>query len=363
MKNNIFDHLLNFLKNPHHRNELKSFREDQEMEEAFDTRDLGLKEVEVDKIVGSVGRYQDFDNRFRLKTGIPSERLMKIKQAVRDGKPLPPISLYQIKDEYYIVDGNHRVSVAKERGWKTIHAHILEFLPSRKTIENILYREKLDFQEKTGIASPIELTEVGQYSYLLEQIREHQESLKVIHDAPVSFKEAAADWYQTIFLPFIAIVEKSRLASAFQNRTTADLFAYISLHQWKKGRDRHYGIGLDQIIPKNMEEFRARMADKKGFEFPEMRHLMTAFVLISVKSGEEYKIMEKIFALDEVKEVYDVPGEFDLIVKIVMERDWLSSDSEIIGYFVYKHIRKIPGVRKTQTLIPTFSKHKTNGKQ
>lgn len=358
MKNRIFNSFFTVLKDRQKKKELKSFREDQENEEAFDTRDLGLKEVEVDKIIGSVGRYQDFDNRFRLRTGMPSERLMKIRQAVRDGKPLPPISLYQIKDEYYIVDGNHRVSVAKERGWKTIHAHILEFLPSRKTIENVLYREQLDFREKTGIKPPIELTEVGQYSYLMEQIKEHQDSLTAINGAPVSFKDAAKDWHKTIFLPFVSIIEKSHLAAAFQNRTLADLYAYISLHQWKKGRERHYGIGLDQIIPKNMEEFRAKMADKKGFEFPEMKHLMTAFVLISVKPGEEYKIMEKIYALEEVKEIYDVPGEFDLIVKIVMERDWLSSDSEVIGYFVYKNIRRIPGVRQTQTLIPTFSKHK-----
>ena len=358
MKNKIFDTLFAVLKNRPKRNGIKNFREDQEHEEAFEPRDLGLKEVEVDKIIGSVGRYQDFDNRFRLKTGIPSERLMKIREAIRDRKPLPPISLYQIKDEYYSVDGNHRVSVAKERGWKTIHAHILEFLPSRKTIENILYREKLDFKEKTGIQSPIELTEVGQYSYLMEQIREHQESLRAINGSPVSYQDAAKDWHKTIFLPFVSIIEKSHLPAVFQNRTLADLYAYISLHQWKKGRERHYGIGLDQIIPKNMEEFRAKTAEKKGFEFPEMKHLMTAFVLISVKAGEEYKIMEKIFALNEVKEIYDVPGEFDLIVKIVMERDWLSSDSEVIGYFVYKHIRRIPGVRKTQTLIPTFSKRK-----
>jgi len=358
MKNRIFETVFTALKDRQRKRELKSFREDQESEEAFDTRDLGLKEVEVGKIVGSVGRYQDFDSRFRLKTGIPSERLIKIRQAIRDGKPLPPISLYQIKDEYYIVDGNHRVSVAKERGWKTIRAHILEFLPSRKTIENILYREKLDFKEQTGITAPIELTEVGQYAYLMEQIREHQESLTTINGTKVAFKDAATDWHKTIFLPFVSIIEKSHLSAAFQNRTLADLYAYISFHQWKKGRERHYGIGLDQIIPKNMEEFRAEVADKRGLEFPEMKRLMTAFVLISVKAGDEFKIMEKLFALEEVTELYDVPGEFDLIVKIVMERDWLSSDSEVIGYFVYKHIRRIPGVHKTQTLIPTFSKCK-----
>ncbi|WP_166405019.1 Lrp/AsnC ligand binding domain-containing protein [Desulfonema ishimotonii] len=337
---------------------VKSFRENQENEEAFDSRDLGLREVEVEKIVGSVGRYQDFDSKFRLRNGLPPERLTRIKEAVRDGRPLPPVVLYQIKDEYYIVDGNHRVSVAKERGWKAIHARILEFLPTRKTLENVLYREKLDFIEKAGVTEQIRLTEVGQYSYLLEQIEEHRQSLEQVKGNTVAFQTAARDWHKTIYLPFIRIIEKSHLVAAFPKRTFADLYVYVSMHQWKKGQDRSYGIGLDQVIPKNMEEFRAKMAEKKGFEFPEMKRMITAFVLISVSVGEEYKIMEKIFAFDEVREIHDVPGEFDLIAKIVIERDWLSSDSEVIGYFIYRSIRKIPGVVKTQTLIPTLSKQK-----
>ncbi|MEE4355010.1 MAG: Lrp/AsnC ligand binding domain-containing protein [Desulfococcaceae bacterium] len=337
---------------------LKSFKEQQENEEAFDTRDLGLRDVEVDKIVGSVGRYHDFDSRFRPRTGMPSERLSRIKEAVRDGKPLPPVLLYQIKDEYYILDGNHRVAVIKQLGRKTISARILEFLPSRKTLKNVLYREKVDFMEKTGLENAIELTEVGQYSCLLEQMEEHQKSLETVQSDPLSFEAAAKDWYETIYLPFLRIIERSHLSEAFPKRTIADLYVYISMHQWKGGREREFGIGLDQIIPRNMEEFRAKMAEKKGFDFPEMKRMITAFIFISVTVGEEYRIMEKIYSIDEVREIYDVPGDFDLLAKVVMERDWLSSDSEVIGYFVYNRIRKIPGVRKTQTLIPIISKRK-----
>ncbi len=337
---------------------LKSFREHQESEEAFDTRDLGLRDVEVDKIVGSVGRYNDFDNRFRPRTGMPSERFNRIKDAVRDGKPLPPVLLYQIKDEYYILDGNHRVAVAKQLGRKTVNARILEFLPSRKTLENVLYREKVEFMEKTDLRDAIDLTEVGQYSCLLEQIEEHRSSLSSVNNTEIPFESAAKDWHETIYLPFLAIIERSHLSDAFPQRTLADLYVYISLHQWKSGREREFGIGLDQIIPPNMEEFRAKMAEKKGFDFPEMKRLITAFVFISVKVGEEYRIMEKLFAVEEVRELYDVPGDFDLLAKIVMERDWLSSDSEVIGYFVYNRIRKIPGVEKTQTLIPIISRRK-----
>lgn len=354
----MFDKIIDAWRNRRDQGSLKSFKENQESEEAFDARDLGIHDVDLDKIVGSVGRYHDFDNQFRLKTGLPPERLTAVKEAIKSGKSLPPVKLYQIKSEYYILDGNHRVAAAKELGWTSIRAHILEFLPSQNTLENILYSEKSNFIEKTGITEPIELTEVGQYGYLIEQINTHKASLEGVNKKEISLQDAAKDWYETIYCPFIAIIERSRLVEAFPRRTLADLFAYVSFHQWEKGRARTYGIGLDQIIPKNMEEFRARMTQKRAFDFPEMKRLITAFVFINVKIGEEYKVMDRLFKLNEVEEVYDVPGEFDLLVKIVIERDWLSSDSEVVGYFVYKHIRKIPGVDKTQTLIPVLSKRK-----
>lgn len=337
---------------------LKSFKESQENEEAFDARDKGVKEVELDRIVGSVGRYHDFDGRFRPKTDHHAERLAGIKQAMRSGRALPPVSLYQIKDEYYIMDGNHRVAAAKALGRETIRARILEFLPSQKTLENVLYREKAEFIERTGIGEPMQLTEVGQYGYLMKQIEDHQRSQEAVTRSEIPFRQAAADWFETVYKPFVEVIERSRLPESFPNRTVADLYAYISFHQWEKGRSRHYGIGLDEIIPRDMEAFRARMARCGGFDFPEMKRKITALVLINVEVGEEYRLMDRIFQLEEVKEIYDVPGQFDLIVKIVMERDWLSSDSEVIGYFVYNNIRKLDGVRNTQTLIPVSSKRK-----
>jgi uncharacterized ParB-like nuclease family protein len=61
---------------------------------------------------------------------------------MRQGKSLPPVKLYQIKDEYYVLDGNHRIAAAKEFGRSEIMAKIVEFIPSSNTLENIIYREK-----------------------------------------------------------------------------------------------------------------------------------------------------------------------------------------------------------------------------
>ena len=91
---------------------------------------------------------------------------------------MPPVKLYQIKDEYYVLDGNHRVAAAKEFGHDSIRAQILEFVPSSNTLENILYREKSDFKKVTGLTETIELTEIGQYEYLKQQIKTHQVHLQ-----------------------------------------------------------------------------------------------------------------------------------------------------------------------------------------
>jgi DNA-binding Lrp family transcriptional regulator len=342
--------------------EVKSFRENQQVEEAVDRRDLGLRAIPLQKIVGSVGRYRDFDSRFRLKKGRPPERLEHVKTAMRQGVILPPVELYRIKDEYYVLDGNHRVAAAKEFGWDEINAHIIELLPSKETLGNIIYREKADFERETGLYDKIEITEVGQYPYLLRQITEHRASLEQVTGATVLLASAAKDWLETIYSPFIEIIERSQLSEAFPNRTIADLYAYISFHQWQKGRKRKYGIGLDELIPKSMEKFRAKVAEKEGFEFPAMKRLTIAFLLINVETGREDKIMEKLFENQEVQEAHFIPGEFDIITKIALERDWLYSDSEVIGQFVQNKVRRIPGVTRTQTIIPISSKQRKHPK-
>ena len=94
------------------------------------------------------------------------------------------------------------------------------------------------------------------------------------------------------------------------------------------------------------------------FEFPEMKRVLTVFLLISVEAGREDRIMEKLFAYKEMQEIHFVPGDFDIIAKIAVEQDYLSSDSEVIGQFLHDKVRRMPGVIKTQTIIPISSKRK-----
>jgi hypothetical protein len=339
--------------------EAKNFRQEQLSEEAFDTVKRGSCSVPLDHITGSVGRYHDFDDQFRIKKHIPSERLENIKKAMRAGKRLPPVKLYQIKDEYYVLDGNHRVAAAKAFKHDTILADIVEFIPSKNTLENILYRERSDFIKETGLSQKFSLTEIGQYTYLLKQIKQHQDYLWRVTGQKITIQNAALDWYQTIYQPLLTIIEKGQLLENFQNRTETDLYVYITLHQWEQSRGRKYGIGIDKQIPRDMEAFRKKMADTKEHKYPDMHRNITAFVLINVKAKSEFRIMDKLFVHSEIKELHSVHGDVDILAKVVLTRDLLSSDAEIIGQFVHDNIRGISGVNSTQTLIPGHSKIKS----
>jgi hypothetical protein len=351
----LIDKLLHSRKNRREPSGIKSFKAQQQLDEAFSERDMGMRPVPLKQVVGSVGRYQDFDSRFRLKKALPPERFQTIRSMLVQGRRIPPVKLFQIKNEFYVLDGNHRVAAAKELGREYIDAHIVEFLPSKNSLENILYREKVAFRDKTGLTDAIDLTEVGQYTYLINQITEHQDYLASSLDKPPLFKDAATDWYRSIYHPLMSIIEKSRLSDSFPGRTTSDLYTYISYHQWELGRKRKYGIGIDRMIPKDMEAFRTKMANMKDIDLPEMQRNISAFVLMTVKAGKEMRVMEKLFEMDEVMEVHSVHGEFDLITRIGMTRDLLSSDAEVIGNVVYKKVRRIPDVLTTQTLIPSTS--------
>ena len=87
---------------------------------------LGTRTVPVEKIVGSVGRHRDFDRAFLPSKGGNSARWKKIDALMHRAEELPPVSLYKIGDAYFVNDGNHRVSVARQQGIETVEAEVTE---------------------------------------------------------------------------------------------------------------------------------------------------------------------------------------------------------------------------------------------
>ncbi len=338
--------------------ELQCFDTVQNSEQAFESLDRGIQDIPLKEIVGSVGRYNDFDSRFRPKRKELAPRLNVILKAMVAGKPMPPISLYQIKNDYFILDGHHRVTAARELGHSHIQAHIVELLPGIDTVENLLYRERVAFRDLCGLTETIKLTEPDQFIHFEQQIMVHQEFLKQELRQEVDFIQAAGDWFRTIYKPLYSMVAKSSLAKSFPNRTVDDLCLYISVYQWEQSQERDYGIGIDKLIPNNMEEFRTKMAEYTEAEYPEMKREITFFVLLNVEGRYENHIMDKLQQLDEVDELHSVHGSIDLIVKATLRRDLLTSDAELISQFTYRTIRSLKGIKSSQTLIPGISRIK-----
>ncbi len=92
----------------------------------------GLQDIPIDNIIGSAGRYGDFTRHFLPCTSNErdKERWRNIYTLAVTGKGFPPVDVYKIDQVYFVKDGNHRVSVARDLSWKTIRAHVTELLCS-----------------------------------------------------------------------------------------------------------------------------------------------------------------------------------------------------------------------------------------
>jgi hypothetical protein len=91
-------------------------------------RDLGLRMVDLDTVVGTVDRTRDFDRRFRPTTNRPRQRFERLAAAIRRGEPIDPIDVYRVGEAHFVRDGHHRVAVARAIGIPSLEAHVVEVL-------------------------------------------------------------------------------------------------------------------------------------------------------------------------------------------------------------------------------------------
>jgi hypothetical protein len=154
----------------------------------------------------------------------------------------PPVDLYKIGEAYFVKDGNHRVSAARQLGYPSIEAHVWEFPeeigigPSDKLDDILIRFSERDFMETTGLDQRypdhgIRFTTAGRYSELRAQIEDLRQKLVYIDEREISYHEAVDLWYELIYLPTVQIIRESGLLSAFPGRTEADLFVWLSIHR------------------------------------------------------------------------------------------------------------------------------------
>lgn len=200
----------------------------------------GLQDIPLERIVGSVGRYHDFTREFMPRHRDMQDRWSRVYAQMHSLEGVPPIDVYQIDDVYFVRDGNHRVSIARQLGYDSIQAHVTELdtpidLEPDMTAEMwktadaysaFLERTKLD-KNRPGKKNSIRLSEPMMYHGLIEHIELAQAVMMLEGEQNPTFEEAAIRWYDTVYLPVIRIMREYDILQYFPERTEADLYLWL----------------------------------------------------------------------------------------------------------------------------------------
>jgi len=201
-----------------------------------------LKEVPINAIIGSVNRYQDFSRGFLPGQNIDEERWANVELANYSLVGLPPIEVYQIDEVFFVSDGNHRVSVAKQLGSDQIQAYVTEVhtrVPLTTDVrpeDLILKSEYIEFLEYTNLDQirpeiNLSVTAPGQYEVIEEHVAVHRYFMGIEQQREIPVSEAAADWYDKVYLPVVSIIQERGLLIDFPTRTETDLYLWIAEHR------------------------------------------------------------------------------------------------------------------------------------
>ncbi len=202
----------------------------------------GRQEIPVDKIIGSVGRYTDFTRDFLPRKLSDSQRWATVKMATESMEGVPPIEVYKVGDYYFVRDGNHRVSVARQNGQTHIEAYIIEVvtrvpLTGEANLDNLIIKEEFaNFLELTQLDKyfddlDLDITVAGGYEKLLDHINVNRYFMGERENREIPYHEAALDWYQNYYLPTIEVITEKGLLKDFPDRTKTDLYLWMLEHR------------------------------------------------------------------------------------------------------------------------------------
>ena len=225
----------------------------------------GLKVVPIKKIVGSEGRYNDFDNHFLPRSNELKQRWMNVDEAHLSNVVLPPIQLYELGGLYFVRDGNHRVSVAKAQGVEFIDAEVTSLqseiqLPAtvqqNTLLEAVITYEKRVFYSETHFGDltdcwDLDFTATGRYDVIYNHILVHKYFINEQQSSEIAFTDALVSWYTTVYLPVITVIEKYRLLADFKNRTKSDIYVWVVKH-WDRLKQKN---GNDYSLDAATQDF------------------------------------------------------------------------------------------------------------
>ena len=245
-------------------NDLLSYEEVAQKLKLRARSDAGVKMIPLDAIVGSAGRYTDFTRTFLPRNADDQQRWARVKAAFMDPAiVLPPIEVYQVGEVYFVIDGNHRVSIPRQDGSTAIEAHVIEvhtdipLTPDIQPDDLIIKAEYAEFLDTTHLLDlrpnvDLSVTAPAQYQKLMEQICVQECLLDRTAQGGAAFRAAVEDWYDQVYIPLAEAIRDRGLLRGFPGRTLTDLYLWISENRAAPGERaglgdpvRYCGDGLD----------------------------------------------------------------------------------------------------------------------
>ncbi len=202
----------------------------------------GVQTVRVDQIAGSLNRYHEFDRVFLPASDKLAERWQSVNRAFYQEISLPPVVLYKVGEVYFVVDGHHRVSVAREQGQLFIEAEVREcatrvnITPDIKLDDLVILGSKVNFLERTSLDSlrpeaDIKVTIPDGFDRILEHIAVHRYFMGLDWKRDISVEEAVAHWYDNVYMPIVSVIRETDILKDFPGRTEGDLYLWVLDHQ------------------------------------------------------------------------------------------------------------------------------------
>ncbi len=202
---------------------------------------IGMKVIPIEKIVGSEGRYKDFDNRFFPKSSHLKNRWEHVDEAAIKSINLPPIKVYEIAGLYFVRDGNHRVSVAKSRGTEFIDAEVVSLQSEivlkkpdniNDIVKQIINYEKRVFYSETGFGDItdywcLDFSRTGRYDVIYNHILTHKYYINQGKTEEISMEDALLSWFNNVYVPIATIIQEKHILRSFPKRTIGDLYVWI----------------------------------------------------------------------------------------------------------------------------------------
>ncbi|HVR42615.1 MAG TPA: hypothetical protein VMS56_04145 [Thermoanaerobaculia bacterium] len=211
--------------------------------------DRGVVEIAVASIVGTIGRAHGFNRAFLPRTEAARQRWNRVREMFLSQAGFLPIEVYRVGEVHFVIDGHHRVSVARALGAPTIEARVREF-PTAGTLRpddsprSVLERRALDgFMETTRLPpdsrGEFTLSSPAGYERLLDHISVHRYYLGIERGGPASWDDAVRSWVASVWRPALEAIRASAVMASFPGQTEGDLYLYVMerLHALRERED------------------------------------------------------------------------------------------------------------------------------